>query len=262
MPKHWRSPGRIGSRAGQNLRQRRLAIHPLCVECQKIGIIRPTDEIDHIKPLAMGGTDTDDNVQGLCFQHHAEKTAAEDVAHGGAANHPEWLEPSAIPLTIVCGPPASGKTTYVSEHAAIGDLTIDLDALMVSIDPWYRPWSGSSPPGELLNKAIRLRNAKIGSLARASHGRAWLIVSAPTKAERDWWARKTGGTIVLLHPGIDECKRRAIARGTPRAAIGVDRWEERSQLPWQAKGIKGSTVSGKPKDPMHPWNRQRVATSL
>jgi 5-methylcytosine-specific restriction protein A len=39
------------------------------------GITTPTDEIDHIVPLSQGGTDMDDNIQGLCRTHHEAKTA-------------------------------------------------------------------------------------------------------------------------------------------------------------------------------------------
>ncbi|WKK24972.1 HNH endonuclease signature motif containing protein [Streptomyces olivoreticuli] len=34
-------------------------------------------DVDHVRPLAMGGTDTDGNVQVLCRGCHALKTATE-----------------------------------------------------------------------------------------------------------------------------------------------------------------------------------------
>jgi hypothetical protein len=241
---HWHAPGRLRGRAGQARRARRLRLHPLCAECLKLGIVKETDEIDHVVPLALGGEDTDENTQGLCIEHHTVKSAAEDVSHAAAANHPDWLQPSAIPLTIVCGPPASGKTTYLRDNAKPGDITIDLDPIMGEIDPTYRQWSGPQPPSDLLDKAIRRRNAILGSLARA-HGRsAWFIVAAPTKAERDWWATKTGGTIVLLDPGKAECKRRAEARGTPHAVAGVDDWHRRSQTQWKPERPKAKQPIG------------------
>jgi 5-methylcytosine-specific restriction protein A len=36
---------------------------------------RAATVIDHITPLAHGGTDTDDNVRSLCDQHHRDVTA-------------------------------------------------------------------------------------------------------------------------------------------------------------------------------------------
>jgi hypothetical protein len=225
---------RIRGRKGQELRARRLKREPLCRHCAERGRVTAAEVVDHIKPLAYGGTDTDDNVQCLCDECHAIKSALEGAAHGGAANHPTWLRPSAIPVTVVCGPPCAGKTTYVSMHASHSDRVIDLDAIALSIDPTYRPWSGRLN-GELLNKSIRVRNAMLGSIERARSGKAWFIVSAPTADERAWWAEKLGAAnVVLLHPGTAECKRRARARGTPAAVAGVDDWELRAGAPWSA----------------------------
>jgi 5-methylcytosine-specific restriction protein A len=67
--------GRIQGRAGVELRKRRLQLEPLCRECAKQGIVRAAVTPDHIIALANGGTDTDDNVQCLCAEHHDAKTA-------------------------------------------------------------------------------------------------------------------------------------------------------------------------------------------
>lgn len=230
MPSHWNDQRLRGSAAVKQ-RQRRLNIYPICAHCRDEGVTKLTDEIDHIIPLGQGGEDTDENCQGLCFHHHRLKTATEDVAHGGAATHPDWLKPSVIPLTIITGPPCAGKTTYLELHAGPNDITIDLDGILTELKPGYRHWTGGSG-GELLTRAIRTRNAILGSLSRQDSGRAWFIVSAPHPKERDWWQRKLGGTIVHLHPGVDECKRRAIKRGTPKAVQGIDRWEKASRSPW------------------------------
>lgn len=55
-------------------------MNPLCVHCQAKGIVRLWDELDHIVALTNGGTDTDDNLQGLCADCHKDKTA-EDLGH-------------------------------------------------------------------------------------------------------------------------------------------------------------------------------------
>lgn len=221
---------RIRGSAGVKLRKRRLQIFPICAECRKQGRVKATEVIDHIVPLAAGGEDDDSNCQGLCFDHHAEKTALESNSYA-AANHPDWLEPSAIPLTIVCGPPASGKTTYVNERAGPFDTIICFDTILAGLAPAYKHWTGSLT-SDLFNKAVRLRNSKLANLSRATSGRAWFIISAPTQAERDWWQQKLGGETLLLHPGADECKRRAKARGTVDAIKGVEDWEKRSKSPW------------------------------
>ncbi|QUT07933.1 HNH endonuclease [Sphingobium phenoxybenzoativorans] len=223
---------RLRGRAAVEQRERRLRQHPLCAHCAKVDKITVTAEIDHITPLAFGGTDTDDNVQGLCLPCHAAKTATEGANKQAAANHPDWIRPSAIPTTIVAGPPCSGKTTYVSKHSRPGDTVIDLDSIMMKLQPGYRHWSDGLHQS-LLNSAIRARNAMLGNLCRETKGQAWFIVSAPSEAERRWWQTKLGGEVLLLHPGVDECKRRAAARGTPRAVAGVDAWEKSALAPWR-----------------------------
>jgi hypothetical protein len=225
------SPGRIEGRRGVELRKRRLRKHPLCAECKSRGLTTATEELDHVTPLAFGGTDTEDNIQGLCGPCHAAKSALEDAAHGGAANHPDWLKPSAIPLTILCGPPCSGKSTYIEQHAHPADMVIDLDGILQRLKPDYRHWSNMLAP-DLLDAGIRARNAMLGTLSRQHSGQAWFIVSAPAPAERAWWHSKLGGELILLHPGADECKRRAVARGTPNAVAGVDDWERKAREPW------------------------------
>jgi len=197
---------------------------------------------DHIVPLSLGGTDEDDNIQCLCDPCHKLKSAREDTSHQAAANHPLWLKPSAIPLTIVTGPPCSGKTTYVANNRKPSDIVIDLDTIQMDISPAYQHWQGGLD-SVLFNKAIRVRNALLGALSSQTRGSAWFIVSAPAEAERRWWQSQLGGTILLLHPGADECKARAITRGTPKAQAGVDAWERAARMPWAPPTERQAKIS-------------------
>lgn len=249
---------RLRGRAGVEQRNRRFVMFPACVECKKLGRLRKTAEIDHVIPLSQGGSDTDDNVQGLCLEHHAQKSALEDTSHHAASNHPDWLRPSAIPVTIVCGPPCGGKTTHVQASAKAHDTIIDLDTIIATLRPSYTHWTGALDT-DLLNKAIRVRNAMLGGLSRATSGRAWFIVAAPTEAERRWWQARLGGEVTLLHPGEAECKRRADQRGTPKAKAGVDQWERAARRPWAKTSRRSHSTKvgadGIPTDPNHPFNR-------
>jgi hypothetical protein len=231
-------PERLRGRAGVKQRDRRLRrTNYLCELCLEKGITREAKIVDHKIPLAFGGTDDDENTQNLCNECNDFKTAYESASSEAASFHPDWLEPSAVPLGIVCGPPCSGKTTYVAEHRKPEDIVVDLDTIMMTLDPSYRHWTGSLHESLLL-RAIRVRNALLGSLQRRAIGRAWFIITAPTEAERKWWQGKLGGEIILLHPGIDECKRRAVKRGTPLAREGIERWDRSSRTPWQRKENK------------------------
>lgn len=61
-------------RAWQRIRDRYAAAHPFCEECYKRGVLTPTEEIHHIKPLAHGGTHAEDNLMALCKPCHSRIT--------------------------------------------------------------------------------------------------------------------------------------------------------------------------------------------
>lgn len=67
-------------RAGQRDRRQVLAEEPLCRICLAAGREAPSEEVDHITPLALGGSDRRSNKQGLCKPCHRDKTRAEDAA--------------------------------------------------------------------------------------------------------------------------------------------------------------------------------------
>ncbi|MED5545773.1 MAG: AAA family ATPase [Pseudomonadota bacterium] len=237
-------PGtRIRGRRGQELRRKRLIAEPLCRHCAQEGRVTRATVPDHIIPLAFGGLDEDDNIQCLCEQHHSLKSAFERSSGGGVANHPTWVRPSLSPVKIVCGPPCSGKTTYVKKYASPDDLIIDVDAILAKIRPGYEHWSGDLTPA-LLDRAIRVRNDMLGSLCRVRWPHVWLIVAAPTQDEREWWARQLDGEIVYLNPGVEECKRRAARRGTPGAIEGINQWHSRSVQPWRGPAKRNNIAQG------------------
>lgn len=68
-----------------------LAKHPLCVECQKIGIVRAATVVDHITPHKGNKILFWDknNHQPLCASCHSAKTAREDGGWGNARKRSE-----------------------------------------------------------------------------------------------------------------------------------------------------------------------------
>ena len=62
-------------------RLRKLVLHadPICAVCN----CRASEEVDHVIPKARGGTDSLDNLQGICWACHNEKTANENRDRGG-----------------------------------------------------------------------------------------------------------------------------------------------------------------------------------
>lgn len=68
---------RLRGRKAVRQRERRLRAEPLCRHCKAQGVTRAAEVIDHIIPLAHGGTDDDANTQPLCRSCHEEKTRAD-----------------------------------------------------------------------------------------------------------------------------------------------------------------------------------------
>jgi 5-methylcytosine-specific restriction protein A len=213
--------------------------------------------VDHILAINDGGDAWDgENLQSLCRSCHSKKTQSDNragrtvsrcgadgwpldprhVANGGdgrlsaeykAELLPD-LKPSRIPLTIVTGPPGSGKSTYIRQHAGPDDLLICLDAIMQTISGLpehhtHRRW---------LKPALAERNR----LLRALHEdpqwpAAWFVVSAADPAERRAWQQKLGGTLVVMDTALDECLRRI--HTDPTRAGQTERMATAATLWWQ-----------------------------
>lgn len=72
----YKDPRKRG-RAGQRERAQVLEEEPFCRVCLAQGRNVGSDVVDHIKPLAWGGSDARANKQALCTPCHDEKSKAE-----------------------------------------------------------------------------------------------------------------------------------------------------------------------------------------
>lgn len=209
-----------------------LAEHPLCVMCEAHGAVVAAEVVDHIVPHQgdRGLFWQDGNHQSLCKACHNRKTVMEDGGFNrGAQSHPEFLRPSLVPLTIVCGPPCSGKSTYVAGRACPGDVVIDLDVIASEMaGTGLHEW-----PVTVLGEAIRERNRRLLALsdpayvARDAPTVAWFIVTAPSAQRRAWWARVLQPReIVVLEVPRDVCAARAMdERSNWRGTVdAIDAW--------------------------------------
>uniref|UniRef100_UPI001555C9FB AAA family ATPase n=1 Tax=Mangrovicoccus sp. HB161399 TaxID=2720392 RepID=UPI001555C9FB len=170
--------------------------------------------VDHIRPHN-GNPDLfwdEDNLQLVSKAWHDSRKQAIERAGQAMAIHPKWLQPSAIPLTIICGPPCSGKTTLAEASAGPGDLVIDLDR--IASDLSGEPMHGW-PRERWLNAALWQRNNLLGGLSRPGpHAAAWFVVSEPKARHREWWASTLRPQrIIVLEVDEPECMARALAGG-------------------------------------------------
>jgi 5-methylcytosine-specific restriction protein A len=82
--------------AWRRLRLTILAAEPLCRACAAQGRTRGATDVDHIVPLARGGTNARENLQPLCHECHGSKTATEDSTFAGwqRRRHPRGVSAS------------------------------------------------------------------------------------------------------------------------------------------------------------------------
>jgi len=131
------------------------------------------------------------------------------------------LKPFVVPVSVVCGPPGAGKTTYVREHAQPGDLIIDLDALYQAI--------GNADlhqhPAALMPFACEARDALVHRLSRRSDLRhAWVITTAPKKNERQRYT-DAGADVIVLDTPAEVCQQRTRDRPSMAEwAQAIARW--------------------------------------
>lgn len=225
--------------AWRRLREAKKRDEPLCRRCLERGIVREMDLVDHIVPIEVAPERRLDwdNLQSMCTDCHAVKTA-EDMAIYRAPGErldprllwPSWFKPSAVPLTIVCGAPASGKSTWIERHAHDGDVVIDLDAI-------HRERTGRSDrirDDQDLAHALARRNAMLADLCHEVRAPgAFFVVGAPGGSERAKWARMLEPvSVVVIETPAEVCARR-IESDPARAAVrpwtiaAAKRWWDR-----------------------------------
>ena len=131
-----------------------------------------------------------------------------------------------MPITLVCGPPCSGKSRYVDERFEPGDLVWDYDVVARALT-----WSEQRRPEWILPFACEARDAILERLARPSHLRhAWIIAFGATRAER---AAFRSHQVVILDVDADTCKQRAAWDNRPYETYEqIDKWWSLYEREW------------------------------
>ncbi len=202
-----------------------LAQNPTCVhpDCRQ-----PATDVDHIISIR----DRPDlrlswsNLRPFCHSHHSARTARDQGFARPGRNSPPPAD--AVPklryghfplsITLVCGPPASGKTSYVKSQARTGDLIIDLDSIAAALC-LSQPHLQSI---DVLPFAWEARDALYARIAGGSKKpgqRAWIICGGARAEDRRRVVQATGGrpvSTVMLFINASECVLRLSRDHDPR----------------------------------------------
>ena len=134
-------------------------------------------------------------------------------------------------VVIVWGPPASGKTTYVKQHMAAGDLVVDLDFIKQAIS-----MAGKTEAADnLLPTALHIRELLYQLIARreVSCDTAWVVASLPRRGEREELQCRLRAEMVRMITSMQECIDRAYAddeRTDKELQVRIiERWFEQNQ---------------------------------
>ena len=212
-------------RRWRKLRARHIASEPLCRECRRLGRVRAGEVVDHIRPH--DGREAllydEKNLQTLCKTCHdshkrrVESGASIPTAGFGGRDEfvpptvsddlfwPTGMRPSACPLTIVYGPPASGKSTYIRERAEPGDITIDMDDIVAELCGRARETTKA-----IRYRALMERNRRLSSLWLADPAkRAWFPTTVAKRGPRASLERQLRPVeVVVMDTPLEECVRR------------------------------------------------------
>lgn len=195
----------------KRLRLEQLRKEPLCHMCRAVGDITPATVANHT--IAHKGdwelfTDPG-NLDSLCKRHHDsdqqsfEKSGKVSMSFDDDGwpieiSDPELLPPprdlffpairaSKIPLEIVYGPAAAGKSTYVSKNKGEKDVVIDMEEIKLRLFGFER--GGEWPQ---IRAALRHRNAILRSLSNRptnSNYKAWFITTCQKPEDLEHWKR-------------------------------------------------------------------------
>jgi predicted kinase len=124
-----------------------------------------------------------------------------------------------VSLTVITGPPASGKTYWVKQHAKRNDITIDFDAIVSVLTP---ATTSHDPPRHIVDVAIQARYAAIKTaLYWANHGIDVFIIHAMPSDKQLARYQQANANIITIDPGQDVCIERAHADKRPARSLRI-----------------------------------------
>lgn len=139
-------------------------------------------------------------------------------------------------LTVVTGPPCSGKTTYVREHAQPGDIVVDFDTLAVALGS---PDSHEHPDPIRYVTAV-VRRAAVDAAVRQHLTRGatvWIVDSSPGEKRAQMYD-DADAVWVTLSVDRAELHRRANGERPRRWHKIIDEWKPRTQGSTQVSGSR------------------------
>lgn len=125
-------------------------------------------------------------------------------------------------LTVVTGPPAGGKTSWVNARAQPGDVVIDMDRIAQALSP---PGASAHEYGRVLRTiAQRARQAAVSEALKYCQAvDVYLIHTQPSEAQLATYAQH-GGRVVTVDPGRDIVLARCDEQRSRSSRTAAEHW--------------------------------------
>lgn len=128
-------------------------------------------------------------------------------------------------VVLVCGPPCSGKSTYVRQRAERGDLIVDYDDIAQRL-------GSPRTHGHDYRYHRRVESViarALAALEQGKHDRAWVIRSLPVEADRTALARRIRAEVVVIDAPDDVLLARARQRrDASKTVAAIAEWRRQA----------------------------------
>lgn len=155
------------------------------------------------------------------------------------------VEPVELQTTLVCGPPACGKSSYVKNNAKRGDLVWDLDEMVRTLTHGLEPHEISVTTREIVRK---MRGTVMEELAKATRNknneleRAWVIWSLPKVKTRRAMAEQLNAEVIVFECPVEQCVSNAEQDGRPEPMIARVRRDSMKWWDMYSRSDKDSVI--------------------
>lgn len=123
-------------------------------------------------------------------------------------------------IHVIIGPPCSGKSTYVHDHAKAGDLRIDYDLIALTLGAV----ESHAAEGIIKQAAFDARASAIGEALNDPAAESWIIHTTPSEEIMKKYEDR-GAEVIELDPGYDVCMERAKRDGRPQQTLdGIEKY--------------------------------------
>lgn len=111
--------------------------------------------------------------------------------------------PQPVKRWLVCGAPASGKTTYVMDHMDHGDLVIDFDLIGQALSLQGK----DGVPVNLVETVASVRDHLYHMIVdgKIDARNIWIVATLPKDKERDLIAERLDAVIIAIDTDIESC---------------------------------------------------------